>query len=152
MERPENLSSAFFFIKTRTPSGSRPTALSRGVPAPHAGFISLTSRKETNQRNGSPAVGFFVWLMLLRLNGGGWEIDLSRLRCVVVVFAVYLRSRLQADMTAAQGQLGINRDTSRTSRKCPHLYRAMFNRNETNRTKEPPARDVEVKDIGYLCL
>jgi hypothetical protein len=37
--------------------GSQPSG-----PGPTAGFISLSSHKETNQRNGSPAVGFFVRL------------------------------------------------------------------------------------------
>ncbi|PLY03196.1 MAG: hypothetical protein C0623_02325, partial [Desulfuromonas sp.] len=60
-------------------------------PGPAAGFISLLSDKETNQRNRSLAGGFFVRSGLFLFNYDAGEFALRQTRNVFVAVAVGLR-------------------------------------------------------------
>jgi hypothetical protein len=77
-----------------------------GGPAPHAGFISLSSDKETEPKKPLPAGGFHVRLSLHLFNDGGWEIDFSRLRLASVVVAVSCRSRWRDVMELLKNSMG----------------------------------------------
>ena len=62
---------AVFSVGEPLLTGSRARQKIKTVPSgpgPTAGFISLISLKETNQRKGSPAGGFYVQLSLLLAN------------------------------------------------------------------------------------
>ncbi|PLY02275.1 MAG: hypothetical protein C0623_03970, partial [Desulfuromonas sp.] len=60
-------------------------------PGPAAGFISLLSDKETNQRNRSLAGGFFVRTELFLFNCVAGEFALRQTQLVAVAVAVGLR-------------------------------------------------------------
>ena len=83
---------------TSQPSGSGPTAGYQSGTLPlTAGSVPWINTKEMAPLQGA----FWVRLALHLFNGGCWEIGLSRLRFVVVVYASGALLWLWANMTAA---------------------------------------------------